>query len=118
LLPQRRDAADLVMPSKLGAMLAAGKPVIATVPPDSQVALTLKGAGIVVPPEDHAALAGAIAALAGDAPRRTALGLAAAQRARETVEAEAILSQAEARLLSLAAPARARPAPDAAAGRA
>jgi len=118
LLPQRRDAADLVMPSKLGAMLAAGKPVIATVPPDSQVALTLEGAGIVVPPEDHAALAGAIAALAGDAPRRTALGLAAAQRARETVEAEAILSQAEARLLSLAAPARARPAPDAAADRA
>jgi colanic acid biosynthesis glycosyl transferase WcaI len=32
MLPQRRDASDLVMPSKLGPMLAVGKPVIATVP--------------------------------------------------------------------------------------
>lgn len=101
LLPQRRDAADLVMPSKLGAMLAVGKPVIATVPTDSQVALTLEGAGVVVPPEDHAALAAAIAELAQDAPRRAALGEAALRRARETVEAESILAQAEAQLLSL-----------------
>ncbi|HKT19542.1 MAG TPA: WcaI family glycosyltransferase [Stellaceae bacterium] len=101
LLPQKRDAADLVMPSKLGAMLAAGKPVIATVPADSQVALTLEGAGVVVPPEDDAALAGAIAALAADEPRRRALGEAALRRARESLDAEAILSQAETRLKKL-----------------
>lgn len=101
LLPQKRDAADLVMPSKLGAMLAAGKPVVATVPAGSQVALMLDGAGVVVPPEDDSALASAIAALAEDAPRRRALGDAALRRARETVEAESILSQAEARLTAL-----------------
>lgn len=114
LLPQRRDAADLVMPSKLGAMLAVGKPVIATVPADSQVALTLEGAGVVVPPEDGAALAAAIATLARDAPRRAALGAAALHRAQETVEADAILGRAEAQLLSLAettAPDRGFPRP-------
>ncbi len=74
VLPQRRDAADLVMPSKLGAMLAAGKPVIATVPPDSQVALTLAGAGVVVPPEDGAALAAAIKDLAEDPERQARAG--------------------------------------------
>lgn len=101
VLPQRRDAADLVMPSKLGAMLAAGKPVIATVPPNSQVALTLAGAGVVVPPEDGAALAAAIKDLAEDPERRHALGAAALERARQTMEADAILKQAEARLLTL-----------------
>jgi len=30
LLPQRADAADLVMPSKLTGMLASGRPVVAT----------------------------------------------------------------------------------------
>jgi len=101
VLPQKRDAADLVMPSKLGAMLAAGKAVIATVPADSQVALMLERAGVVVPPEDEAALAGAIATLAADEPRRRALGEAALRRARESLDADAILSQAETRLRKL-----------------
>jgi colanic acid biosynthesis glycosyl transferase WcaI len=30
LLPQRADAADLVMPSKLGGMLASARPVVTT----------------------------------------------------------------------------------------
>jgi len=38
LLPQRADAADLVMPSKLVGMLASGRPVIATAEPGTQVA--------------------------------------------------------------------------------
>lgn len=37
LLPQRADAADLVMPSKLTGMLASGRPVVATAQPDTQV---------------------------------------------------------------------------------
>src|SRR3546814_1609320 len=36
LLPQRADAADLVMPSKLGGMLASGRPVIAGAHPGTQ----------------------------------------------------------------------------------
>ena len=60
LLPQRQDAADLVMPSKLSGMLASGKPVLATANLDTQVAMTVKGAGLVVPPEDLRAFVEAI----------------------------------------------------------
>ena len=77
LLPQRRGVADLVMPSKLAAMLAVGKPVIATTPAASQIASTLGDAGIVVPPEDPGALAAAIGALCEDEPRRRQMGQAA-----------------------------------------
>lgn len=101
LMPQRRDAADLVMPSKLGAVLAAGKPVIATVPPGTQIARTLGAAGGIVPPEDPERLAQAIRELAGDVPRRVAMGAAARRIARETFEAETVLAQMETRLLQL-----------------
>lgn len=77
VLPQRRGVADLVMPSKLGAMLAVGKPVIATTPAVSQIALTLGDAGIIVPPEDSSALATAITALCEDESRRRQMGRAA-----------------------------------------
>jgi putative colanic acid biosynthesis glycosyltransferase WcaI len=101
LMPQRRDAADLVMPSKLGAVLAAGKPVIATVPPSSQIARTLGPAGSIVPPEDPERLAYAIRELAGEATRRTAMGAAARRIACESLEAETVLAQMEGRLLRL-----------------
>src|SRR5262249_4840533 len=73
LLPQRRDASALVMPSKLLAILSAGRPVIATAPPDSEVARTIATAGVITPPENSAALAEAIAELAGDAARRQSM---------------------------------------------
>lgn len=102
LMPQRRDAADLVMPSKLAAVLAAGKPVIATVPPSTQIARTLGVAGLIVPPEDPERLAQAIRELAGAPSRRAAMGAAARRIARETFEAETVLTQMESRLLQLA----------------
>ena len=104
LMPQRRDAADLVMPSKLGAVLAVGKPVIATVPTGSQIARTLGPAGIVVPPEDPEGLAQAIRELTPDAARRSAMGVAARRIAKETFEAETVLTRMEARLLRLLNP--------------
>jgi colanic acid biosynthesis glycosyl transferase WcaI len=74
VLPQRRGVADLVMPSKLGAMLAVGKPVIATTPATSQIALTLGDAGAIVPPEEPAALAAAIERLCRDEALRRVMG--------------------------------------------
>jgi len=50
LLPQKEDAADLVMPSKLTGMLASGRPIIATAKPGTQVAQVVEQAGIVVEP--------------------------------------------------------------------
>ncbi|MFI5018739.1 MAG: WcaI family glycosyltransferase, partial [Dongiales bacterium] len=57
LLPQRADAADLVMPSKLAFMLASGKPVVAGAAPGTALARAIEGAGIAVPPGDPAAMA-------------------------------------------------------------
>ena len=102
LLPQQRDASDLVMPSKLLAMLASGRPVIATAPSDSEIAHTLRGVGVVTPPEDPQALADAIGALTSDSKRRQAMGAAAADLARSSMDSEIILKRAEAALIALA----------------
>src|ERR1700744_678547 len=74
LIPQRAEAADLVLPSKLGGIFATGRPVIAMSRPDAGLAKEVIGAGLVVPPGDTAALAAAIRSLAGDAPLCTLLG--------------------------------------------
>ena len=60
ILPQQRNAADLVMPSKLSAIIASGRPVIATAQPGTEVYKIVENVGIVVPPEDHCALSDAI----------------------------------------------------------
>ena len=66
LLPQKADAEDLVMPSKLTNMMASGRPVVATVAKGSQIANVLDGCGIVVDPENTAALCTAIKDLVND----------------------------------------------------
>jgi colanic acid biosynthesis glycosyl transferase WcaI len=101
LLPQRRDASDLVMPSKLLAMLATGRPVIATALPDSEIARTLVDAGVTVQPEDPPALAAAIQLLAADPERRHSMSEAAVRLARCAMEAEIILRRFESQLLEL-----------------
>jgi colanic acid biosynthesis glycosyl transferase WcaI len=60
LLPQAADAADLVLPSKLGGMLASGKRIVVTAAPETELATFLAGAAIVAPPGDAGALAAAI----------------------------------------------------------
>jgi colanic acid biosynthesis glycosyl transferase WcaI len=77
LLPQRADAADLVMPSKLTGMLASGRPVVATAHPCTQVARVLATCGLVTPPGDGKALAQAIVHLASHPGERVRLGQAA-----------------------------------------
>ncbi len=63
------------IPSKLFEYLAAGKPVIGSLRGEAAQILAEAGA-LVVPPEDSAALAAAIAELACSGQRRTALGQA------------------------------------------
>ena len=99
LLPQRADAADLVMPSKLAFMLASGKPVVAGAATDTALAGAIAGCGIAVAPGDAKAMAAAIVELAGDAPRRHRLGEHARQRALAEWDREAILSAYEKILL-------------------
>lgn len=101
LLPQRASAADLVMPSRLSAMLASGRPVIATAHEGTQVAMVVKGRGVVVPPEDQDALQGAVQQLLEDPSLRQRLGKAARQFAVEHLGTESVLQQFEANLISL-----------------
>ncbi len=60
VLPQDRGAADLVLPSKLGGMLASGRPVLVTADAGTELHDLLDGLAIVVPAHDVQALADAI----------------------------------------------------------
>jgi colanic acid biosynthesis glycosyl transferase WcaI len=72
LLPQAKEAADLVLPSKLGGMLASGRRILAAAAPGTELENFLGAAAILTPPGDPAALAAAIevaaAGLVGDDP--------------------------------------------------
>jgi colanic acid biosynthesis glycosyl transferase WcaI len=103
LLPQKADAADLVMPSKLTGMLASGRPVIATCRPDTQLAQTVTGRGIVVEPGEAAAFAAAIEQLAADPGLREQLGRNARNYALSALEKESVLSDFDQALLALIA---------------
>jgi colanic acid biosynthesis glycosyl transferase WcaI len=59
-LPQDRGAADLVLPSKLGGMLASGAPVVVTADEGTELANFLGDSAIITPPGDSEALALAI----------------------------------------------------------
>lgn len=93
LLPQRADAADLVMPSKLTGMLASGRPTVATAHAGTEVAQVVQGRGLLVPPEDGAALAQAVLTLAADAPLRVRLGAAARDYAQSHLQRDAVLAR-------------------------
>jgi colanic acid biosynthesis glycosyl transferase WcaI len=93
LLPQRADAADLVMPSKLTGMLATGRPVVACASPGTQIADVVDQHGIVVPPGDSKAFCDAIVELAGNRSLRESLGKAARDYAVENFGRKAILDQ-------------------------
>ncbi len=90
---QRRHAADLVIPSKLMNLLAAGRPVVVTAAPDTDLAALVRcsGAGEVVIPEDAAALAEGLRLLLYDPARRAACGVSGAAFARRCLAAEVVL---------------------------
>ena len=95
LLPQVADASDLVMPSKLTGMMASGRPVVATVHAQTQIAKVLDGRGIITKPGDVDDLVSAITKLAEDANLRNSMGKAARQYAVEHMDRGEILSRFE-----------------------
>ncbi|RPI95338.1 MAG: colanic acid biosynthesis glycosyltransferase WcaI [Chloroflexi bacterium] len=92
ILSQKADAADLVMPSKLGGMLASGKAVIATAHPNTEVGQVMSQVGEMVPPEDPATLAEAIVGLANDPLKRSRLGRLGREYACRHLEKETVLA--------------------------
>lgn len=112
VVSMRAGLAGCLVPSKLYGVLAAGRPYVAAVEPDTEVAAIARdtGSGIVVPPGDPAALAGAIVRLLDDPGLVRAMGSAA----RDASAAYDRPGQVAAYLASFAAAAGvASPHPDA-----
>lgn len=104
LVPQRGDAADLLMPSKVGNILAAGRPFIATCEPGTGldgVALA-SGAGTSVAPGDVEALASEIRRLAANPLLRRRMGEQGRQYAEQALAKEDVLRAFERELVALA----------------
>lgn len=102
LLPQLRQAADLVLPSKLGGMLASGRAIVAGVDADSEIATLVQHAGRCVQPESAEAFAQAIEALCDDDAERLRLGEAALHLAHLRLDREAVMDTLDAELRSWA----------------
>ena len=93
LLPQLRDAADLVMPSKLGGMLASGRPVIAGATPGTETGSIVAGCGILTRPECADGFEDAIRQLASDVDRCRRLGHEGRAYAERMLNYEVILDR-------------------------
>lgn len=98
VLPQRADAADLVMPSKLTGMLASGRPVVGTAASDTQLGEVLDACGVRVPPGDAQALARSLGTLADSQKTRDELGAKGRQHALDHLSHTAVLSGFEVQL--------------------
>jgi colanic acid biosynthesis glycosyl transferase WcaI len=103
LVTQRRTVADVVFPSKVLTLLAAARPVIASVGADSEVSRVIaeSGAGMTIAPEDPRALADAVATLRANPLVRERMGRAGRVYARERWEREGVLKSTEQRLAAL-----------------
>jgi colanic acid biosynthesis glycosyl transferase WcaI len=95
LLPQRADAADLVMPSKLTGMLSSGRPVLAGARADTELGQVVATCGRIVPPEDAHAFADAMLSLASQPELRRELGAKARACAEARFARDAVLERFE-----------------------
>ena len=102
VLPQRSDAADLVMPSKLTNMLASGRPVVATAYPQTEVGRVVGQVGVLVPPDKPHDLAQAILDLATNPERRYELGKKGRRFVIDNWERHRVLGRVHEKLLKIA----------------
>ena len=98
LLPQKADAADLVLPSKLTNMLASGRPVIASSAPDTGLTEEIAGCGIAVEPENAQAMAKAISDLLEDRETWQKMAVSARERALSHWHRDTIMAAYDAAL--------------------
>ncbi len=106
LVVQKGDAADLVMPSKLTNILAAGKPFVATAREETELgrATLASGGGVLSAPDDPDALEEAIRGLlnlSDRSGRLDSMGEASRRYAEERLGKEPILSSFEGRIRTL-----------------
>lgn len=101
LLPQKAEAADLVLPSKLLGILASGRPVVATSPQGTELCALAQQAGVCVPPGDSDAFASALRELIVSPRRRAEAGHRARLLAEQRFGLDAVLSRYERQLTAL-----------------
>ena len=91
LLPQRKDAADLVLPSKMANMLASGRPIVAGVEEGTGIAREINGCGMLCEPENGKAMAAAIESLLADSARYLAFCKVAREYAQQRWSRDSII---------------------------
>ena len=101
LIPQKDKVSDLVMPSKLTGIFSSGRVAIATAPIESELARTVEGRGIVVPPSNPVLLAQEILRLSNNITIRLILGAKARQYAIRVLEKQNILETFKNNILSI-----------------
>jgi colanic acid biosynthesis glycosyl transferase WcaI len=101
LLPQMAGVMDLALPSKLPAMLASARPVIAMAKENTQLHGELDGAGIVIAPGDIDALVAAVIELANDPDLRRSMGSKGREIAATRWDRTVLLKELEATLSNL-----------------
>src|SRR5262249_50233492 len=104
LVTQQRVVADIVFPSKVRTLMAAGRPVVASLNAGSEVArvVTEAGAGVVVSPEDPGSLMEAVVVLKGGQNRRRQMGVRGRAYAQAHWDPEVILPEIERELMRVA----------------
>ena len=107
LLPQRAEAENFALPSKLAGILASGRPLVAQAE-GGELAAATRCCGILVAPGEAEAMAAAILELAAHPDRRRRLGQIARQLAEDHLDREAIIGRYEQRLAWLVSSRTAR----------
>ena len=103
LVTQQRAVSDIVFPSKVITLLAAARPVIASVGAGSEVARVIakSGAGLVVAPEDPHALADAVMRMRANPTLSAQMGRAGRAYAAYRWERQAVLKSTEQQLIGI-----------------
>jgi colanic acid biosynthesis glycosyl transferase WcaI len=98
VVPLKRGLARSSVPSKLYAILAAGRPIVASVDPGTEVANVVEraGAGVAVPPDDGPALLAALGGLLDDPARAAAMGISGRRFVESWASPAAVAAQYEA----------------------
>lgn len=109
LIMQKRNVVGFNMPSKTQVLLASGRPIIASVPPEGTAAQAVlaSGGGVVVSPEDPTALANAIMNLYKDPDQVATLGSQGRRYALENYAFEGALSRYDSLFADCLQPTRA-----------
>lgn len=95
VLPQRADAADLVMPSKLTGMLASGRATLGTAAQSTQLGQILEAVGRRVDPGDTAAFVEALLEMTADRPALRQMGAQGRMYAEQHLGLEPIMKSFE-----------------------